>query len=214
MELGLVRVGPVKIDKSCYVRQGRHRVEHFYKSIPGYFTYPTHYHWVAQQMTGRKSPRLVEVGVYTGQSAAFLGVELVNVGVQDAELFLVDKYTDGGSAEEVLARLSPLSGKVKLTARANDSSAEATWFDDGSLDFVFIDADHRYEGVSRDIDAWAPKVKRGGILAGHDFIDYQDFGVVRAVCERFSRFEVWPGTTDGGDAQMRGKYWPVWSVRL
>jgi predicted O-methyltransferase YrrM len=40
--------------------------------------------------------------------------------------------------------------------------------EDGSLDFVFIDADHEYESVIRDIKAWAPKVKPGGLVSGHD----------------------------------------------
>lgn len=56
---------------------------------------------------------------------------------------------------------------------------------DGSLDFVFIDADHSYEGCKADIDAWLPKLKSGGLLCGHDYsnTDYPCFGVNRAVDE-------------------------------
>lgn len=39
-----------------------------------------------------------------------------------------------------------------------------------SLDFVYIDANHEYAKVVEDIAAWEPKVKVGGILAGHDYI--------------------------------------------
>jgi len=39
---------------------------------------------------------------------------------------------------------------------------------DNSLDFVFIDADHTYESVRKDIKAWTPKLKDGGMLSGHD----------------------------------------------
>jgi predicted O-methyltransferase YrrM len=46
---------------------------------------------------------------------------------------------------------------------------------DGSLDFVFIDANHAYEYVVADIAAWAPKVRKGGIVYGHDFDDYQNY---------------------------------------
>jgi hypothetical protein len=53
------------------------------------------------------------------------------------------------------------------------------------LDFVFIDADHSYEGCSTDIAAWAPKLKPGGLLSGHDYdnTDYPQWGVKRAVDE-------------------------------
>lgn len=40
--------------------------------------------------------------------------------------------------------------------------------EDESLDFVFIDADHEYESVKKDIRAWVPKLKPTGILNGHD----------------------------------------------
>ena len=39
---------------------------------------------------------------------------------------------------------------------------------DGTLDFVFIDADHGYEGCLRDIKAWDQKVRKGGVVFGHD----------------------------------------------
>jgi len=44
-------------------------------------------------------------------------------------------------------------------------------FEDGSLDFVFIDADHREAAVRADIAAWRPKIRPGGVLCGHDAND-------------------------------------------
>ena len=59
---------------------------------------------------------------------------------------------------------------------------------DGSLDFAYLDANHTYEQVTADIAAWAPKVRSGGILAGHDYCRRKrmDYGVkeaVQAYCE-------------------------------
>lgn len=45
---------------------------------------------------------------------------------------------------------------------------EAKKFDDHSIDFLFVDADHSYEGVKRDFEAWYSKVKPSSIIAFHD----------------------------------------------
>ena len=42
-------------------------------------------------------------------------------------------------------------------------------FADESLDFIFIDAEHTYEGVKEDLNAWYSKIKQGGLISGHDF---------------------------------------------
>lgn len=53
----------------------------------------------------------------------------------------------------------------------------ASHFADASLDFVYLDANHSYLAVRDDLRAWYPKVKPGGLLAGHDYLDgYLGFG--------------------------------------
>ena len=63
---------------------------------------------------------------------------------------------------------------------------------------MFIDADHSYEAVKADIEAWLPLVKVGGILCGHDYGLYLP-GVAKAVKEKF-----------GNDVRVTGK--TIWSV--
>jgi len=67
------------------------------------------------------------------------------------------------------------------------SQEAAKEFPDGSLDFVYIDANHSYQACKEDIELWWPKVKKGGILAGHDYLDGEipegTFGVKSAVDE-------------------------------
>ena len=69
-----------------------------------------------------------------------------------------------------------------MRARSVEAAKAIT---DGSLDFVFIDADHSYEGCKADIEAWLPKVKPRGFIGGHDYdnAEFPMFGVKRAVDE-------------------------------
>jgi hypothetical protein len=53
------------------------------------------------------------------------------------------------------------------------------------LDFVYIDACHQYEFVFADIVSWYPKVKKGGIIGGHDY-GIKWAGVTDAVRDHFN----------------------------
>lgn len=70
-----------------------------------------------------------------------------------------------------------------------DSLEAALIVEPESLDFVFIDADHTYEAVSAEIRAWTPKVKRGGLIGGHDYGKQGFPGVKQAVDEVFKEIE-------------------------
>ena len=54
-------------------------------------------------------------------------------------------------------------------------------FDDNSLDFVYIDANHDFDFVIQDIVEWSKKVRPGGIICGHDYYRTRGMGVVPAV---------------------------------
>lgn len=59
-------------------------------------------------------------------------------------------------------------------------------FEDDYFDFIYIDADHTYEAVKSDLESWYPKLKKGGIMSGHDYVEVTTsvpFGVVQAVNE-------------------------------
>jgi len=77
-----------------------------------------------------------------------------------------------------------------------ESIVAAPLFPDGRLDLVYIDGGHNYTDVSQDIAAWLPKIRKGGIVCGHDFGGKRP-GVERAVREAFgdnfvlSNFGVW-----------------------
>jgi predicted O-methyltransferase YrrM len=191
-------------------------MNHFWRSIEGFFTFPDFYSWLAKEAAEKSWVRGVEIGAYCGQSAAYLAVELKNLG-STCNIDLVDIFDprNRNSVEAVKANLEPVSATIG-TLRQECSWEAARYYPDSSLDFVFIDASHFYEDVKRDIAAWRTKVRPGGILAGHDFCadSVMNFGVVEAVTEAFEHWEVWRGRNDGGDARMQGKYFPVWCVRM
>lgn len=83
-------------------------------------------------------------------------------------------------------------------------------FEDESLDFVFIDGNHAYEWVVQDIALWSKKVRKGGIIFGHDFDDYsgrrrwRDMHVVQAVKGWMDSYKIHPWFVLEGD---RNKCW-------
>ena len=82
--------------------------------------------------------------------------------------------------EEAKKTLKPYidNGQCELIRK---SSMEAVKdFTDGSLDFVYIDADHRFKYVAEDLYEWTWRVKVGGIVSGHDYTDH-----VKAVVDAY-----------------------------
>jgi len=73
------------------------------------------------------------------------------------------------------------------------------FFNDGELDFIFVDAGHEYEDVKADIQAWYPKIKKGGYMIGHDVNQTQ---VRRAVREQFQ------------DRWSQAKEQKIWWIQL
>lgn len=145
-----------------------------------------------------------EIGVYCGQMSAHL------LAHKYLTLYMVDSWRDAAEQPAHYTRSGdfhaalPASTQERYMRRAleatlfavtrrhvlrMDSLDAANQVEDGSLDFVFIDADHSYEGCRADIEAWLPKVKHGGLLGGHDYANkaYPGFGVSRAVDEAVKR---------------------------
>jgi predicted O-methyltransferase YrrM len=74
----------------------------------------------------------------------------------------------------VLRRMKKPEQKLHLL-RADSHSLEALRhvgqiLPDGSLDLLFIDGDHTYDGVKQDFEMYSPFVRPGGIIAFHDIV--------------------------------------------
>lgn len=125
----------------------------------------------------------VELAKYLGGQGYKTGVE-VGVGGGEFGKILCEnipglKYTGIDSALDNSARKNLSSFNVKLV-RKHSLDAVKT-FRDTSLDFVYIDADKRFDEVARDIIEWTKKVKKGGIVAGNGYRAGTKNGVISAV---------------------------------
>jgi len=140
-----------------------------------------------------------------GQDATLVGVEIGTSGgvgcfgmlnrLPNLTMYTIDpfKHIDGSLHESslpqevldegyvlALDRLSYFKGRVTVIRKASDDAVQDV---PDVVDFVHIDGDHTYEQVIRDIDNYLPKIRKGGLISGHDYI--LQAGVVRAVHERF-----------------------------
>ena len=140
----------------------------------------------------------VEVGVQTGNYSAWIlhrwaGARLISIDPWRTDD--PDAYVDVANVEqlrhdELFAstqhRLAPF-GERSAIWRMTGQEAVAH-IGDASLDFVYLDARHDAAAIAEDLEMWAPKVRSGGILAGHDYLDGDRpeglFGVKTAV-DRF-----------------------------
>jgi hypothetical protein len=94
-------------------------------------------------------------------------------------LHCVDPWRNRRRVYDIALRnLKPFPGRYVI--HRQPSTVAAKTFPDRSLDFVFIDALHDEASVTEDLASWAPKVKVGGLITGHDYCR-QFPGVVSAV---------------------------------
>ena len=127
-----------------------------------------------------KWQRGIELGLGSGMLfARFLadGVHMIGVDIGA-------RPDRRAGIEQLISDPETMGNVVKVYWMATNQAAELV--PDGWADFVFIDAAHSYEAVRDDIRLWAPKVKPGGWLGGHDY--HPKFqGVIRAVDEAFGK---------------------------
>ncbi len=117
--------------------------------------------------------KAVEIGAYSGE-----GTEVIAKYFK--EVLAVDPWINGYDLNDVASHQCPMKfvfeafqnrtkGLGNVSFSRGKSLDALEFVGDESLDLIYVDGDHRYEAVVADIQGWKPKLRKGGVLAGHDW---------------------------------------------
>lgn len=153
-----------------------------------------------QYINNHNYKNIVEIGVQSGKfSEVLLDANIDKIYLIDPWVHF-DNYIDianvSNNKHEKLYRL--VINKFKLDNRVNiirsTSESAVNLFEKYSLDFIYIDANHSYDFVKKDIVLWYDKLKSGGTLAGHDYMNETNpagiFEVKKAVDEFINQYNI------------------------
>jgi hypothetical protein len=158
-------------------------MEHFYH-LPhmgeDWFTFPRLYSEMVKRFPD--GSHFVEIGAWKGKSSSYMAVEIINSNKQikfDCIDIWTDESLDNSGYDHnhntssdffynmFLENIKPVRHIINPIKASSWQKAED--YPDKSIDFIFIDGDHTYDGVKKDLAAWYPKMKIGGVFAGHDY---------------------------------------------
>jgi predicted O-methyltransferase YrrM len=132
------------------------------------FDFQHFYQRIAKELPN--NARLAEVGVANGDSVIYLAQELKNLG-KDFKIYAIDNMGYGGffQMKTIYENIIKSGLGDYIEVMPYPSLECAKMFNDGFLDFVYIDSSHTYKETKQEVIEWYNKVKDEGILAGHDF---------------------------------------------
>jgi lipopolysaccharide biosynthesis glycosyltransferase len=139
-----------------------------------------------------KNLKIAELGIFKGDFSKIILEKLL-----PSELFLVDIFPENMCSGDkdgnniVFLNLSEMYDQILKEFKDFDNVKIVRSYtldflnslEDEYLDAVYIDADHTYEAVKKDLELSFRKVKTGGIIMGHDYSDIMFPDVVKAVDE-------------------------------
>jgi hypothetical protein len=162
----------------------------------------------------------VEIGVKKGEFSEIIcqanpGVKLCCVDPWEPYDDYGD-YTNPGQLEGYYPQAKDRLEKYGCQLVKKYSADAANDFDDNTIDFVYIDGNHRYEHVVADIVAWSKKVRTGGMISGHDYKIFWKYNPTTHVYEAVNgytqayRINPWfifqTRIVDGGSGNKAGSF--------
>lgn len=154
----------------------------YWKTIDGWFEDIDQFLYAGAIARYGKHAKAAEVGVWKGRS--LISILPLAKRLEYKQIVAIDTFTGSPNelhtthAEAVTVNIKEQfehnlreSGCSDIVHIIQEGSISAsTYFPDQYFDVVFIDAEHTYDAVKADIEAWLPKVKLGGTLMGHDWL--------------------------------------------
>jgi hypothetical protein len=161
-----------------------------------------------------KNPVVAELGCWAGKSTSIICEFFEKIGggtvcsidwFNGCETTFLNDLAKNNDVQSIFRSNMKELGYEKYVKlypmKTNDAVVN---FEDNTFDLIFIDADHRYNAIRDDINLWLPKLKKNGVMCGHDFNSFEydekyihddcvngiHHGVTKAVTEAFQLFEV------------------------
>jgi predicted O-methyltransferase YrrM len=148
----------------------------YWENIEGWFTFQNLYKNMIS--SAKDNYIFVEIGTWKGKSTVFMA-EQIKETKKKIKFYAIDTFVGTAGYEtwdsvvnktlydEYLKNIEPVKDYI-ITIKGNSNIVHSQ-FENDTIDFIFIDGDHTYEGVSADLKGWYPKLKVGGVIAGHDY---------------------------------------------
>lgn len=158
-----------------------------------------------------QAKKVIEIGSWVGESTSIIADHIKPGMVYSVDWFKGNEGTDLSKLADsqdiykiFKSNIEELGLEKYVQTFVMESTEAAKFFSDNFADLVFIDATHNYLDVKKDIAAWLPKVRDGGIICGHDceskewderyinqdVFEHKHHGVIKAVNEAFSNFNI------------------------
>jgi predicted O-methyltransferase YrrM len=165
----------------------------YWEKIEGWFTFHRLYQTIVNNSNNNSI--FIEIGTWKGKSTVFMA-EKIKESNKQIKFYAIDTFEGTNNEhenydciqtktlyEEYLKNIEPVKDYI-ITIKGNSNKVHEQ-FENDSIDFIFIDADHSYEAVKTDLKNWYSKIKSSGIIAGHDYNE-SNAGVHKAVNEFFN----------------------------
>lgn len=156
--------------------------------------------YIEEWVNDNKATRIAEVGTSGGTTSRYILSHCPSLRFY----LLIDWDGRDFPFTELVTKYHPHANFVKLF-----SHEAVRIVDDESMDLVFIDANHSYKSTKEDIEMWAPKVRKGGVICGHDYENPQWAGVKKAVDEIYPNATILKEEDEILQSVGAGKVWWV-----